>query len=76
VLAVVADDDLQKLSKLGFAQADARMPADEVEGLIEQRKAAKTARDFARADAIRKQLTDSGIILEDSKDGSVRWKYK
>jgi len=52
------------------------MPADEVEGLIEQRKAAKTARDFARADAIRKQLTDSGIILEDSKDGSVRWKYK
>jgi cysteinyl-tRNA synthetase len=76
VLAVLADDDLAKLSKMGFAQADARMPAEEVEALIEQRKAAKAARDFQGADAIRKRLTDSGIILEDAKDGSVRWKYK
>jgi cysteinyl-tRNA synthetase len=76
VLAVLADDDLAKLSKMGFAQADARMPAEGVEALIEQRKAAKAARDFQGADAIRKRLTDSGIILEDAKDGSVRWKYK
>jgi cysteinyl-tRNA synthetase len=52
------------------------MPPEEVEALIEQRKAAKAARDFQGADAIRKRLTDSGIILEDAKDGSVRWKYK
>jgi cysteinyl-tRNA synthetase len=76
VLAVLADDDVDKLSKMGFARADARMPAEEVEARIEQRKAAKSARDFQRADTIRKELTDSGIILEDAKDGSVRWKYK
>jgi cysteinyl-tRNA synthetase len=76
VLAVLADDDVAKLQKMGFASGDAQMPREQVEALIEQRKAAKASRDFARADALRKQLTDSGIILEDSKDGTVRWKYK
>ncbi|HTZ75523.1 MAG TPA: cysteine--tRNA ligase [Candidatus Aquilonibacter sp.] len=76
VLAVLVDDDADKLSKMGFVQADVRMPAEEVERLIEERKKAKSARDFQRADVIRKQLTDAGIILEDAKDGSVRWKYK
>jgi cysteinyl-tRNA synthetase len=47
----------------------------EVEELIAARNAAKKARDFARSDAIRKQLLDAGIILEDTKDG-VRWKRK
>jgi cysteinyl-tRNA synthetase len=47
-----------------------------VEVLVEERNAAKKKRDFKRADEIRKKLTDSGIILEDIKDGSVRWKYK
>jgi cysteinyl-tRNA synthetase len=76
VLAVLVDDDVEKLAKMGFVQADARMPAEQVEALIEQRKAAKTARDFQRADALRNQLTDAGIVLEDAKDGTVRWKYK
>ena len=52
------------------------MPAAEIDALIEERNAAKRKRDFKRADAIRKQLADSGIIIEDTKDGSVRWKYK
>jgi cysteinyl-tRNA synthetase len=47
----------------------------EVERLIAERNAAKKARDFARADAIRKQLDDAGIIVEDTKDG-IRWKRK
>jgi cysteinyl-tRNA synthetase len=76
VLAVLVEDDVEKLRKMGFAQGDPRLSAEEVEALIEQRKTAKSARDFQRADALRKQLTDSGIILEDAKDGSVRWKYK
>jgi cysteinyl-tRNA synthetase len=76
VLAVLAEDDAAKLQKMGFASGDAQMPGEQVEALIEQRKAAKASRDFARADAIRKQLTDSGILLEDAKDGTVRWKYK
>lgn len=76
VLAVLVDDDIEKLSKMGFVQADSRMPAEAVEAAIAERKNAKAARDFKRADDIRKQLTDSGIILEDAKDGTVRWKYK
>ncbi|MCS3744819.1 cysteinyl-tRNA synthetase [Xanthomonas arboricola] len=41
--------------------------------LVEERNSAKKARDFARADAIRKQLADEGIVLEDTPQG-VRWK--
>jgi len=48
---------------------------DEIEKLIAERNAAKKSRDFARSDAIRKQLSDAGILLEDTKDG-VRWKRK
>jgi cysteinyl-tRNA synthetase len=51
------------------------IPDAEVEGLIAERNAAKKARDFARADAIRKQLDEAGIIVEDTKDG-IRWKRK
>ncbi len=47
----------------------------EVEGLIAERTAAKKSRDFARADGIRNQLLELGIILEDTKDG-IRWKRK
>ena len=45
----------------------------EVETLIAERTSAKKARDFARADEVRKQLADQGVILEDTKEG-VRWK--
>jgi len=47
----------------------------EVEKLIAARTAAKKARDFTRADEIRAQLLEHGIILEDTKDG-IRWKRK
>ena len=44
-----------------------------VEALIEERTAAKKARNFSRADEIRKHLAEQAIILEDTKEG-VRWK--
>jgi cysteinyl-tRNA synthetase len=46
-----------------------------VDALVAQRTDAKKARDFARADQIRGQLLEAGIILEDTKSG-VRWKRK
>jgi cysteinyl-tRNA synthetase len=42
---------------------------------IEARKAAKKARDFNAADAIREELVGKGILLEDTPQG-VRWKRK
>jgi cysteinyl-tRNA synthetase len=47
----------------------------EVESMIAERTAAKKAKNFARADQIREQLLEQGIILEDTKSG-VRWKRK
>jgi len=76
VLGVLVDDDDDKLRKLGFGVAQARLAAAQVEALIAERTEAKQRRDFQRADAIRQQLADSGILIEDMKDGSVRWKYK
>ena len=46
-----------------------------VNALVAERTAAKKARDFARADQIRDQLLEQGIVLEDTKAG-VRWKRK
>jgi cysteinyl-tRNA synthetase len=51
------------------------VPVDEIERLITERREARRARDFARADAIRKDLEARGIILEDSAAGT-RWKRK
>jgi cysteinyl-tRNA synthetase len=44
-----------------------------IDALIEQRNAARAARDFASADAIRDKLTAMGVILEDA-DGVTRWR--
>ncbi|HZH43573.1 MAG TPA: cysteine--tRNA ligase [Lysobacter sp.] len=52
----------------GAQNDDARIQA-----LIDERAAAKKARDFARADAIRDQLAAEGVLLEDTPQG-VRWR--
>ncbi len=46
---------------------------EDVEKLIEERQAARKAKNYARADEIRNQLADMGIILEDTRAG-VKWR--
>jgi len=48
---------------------------EQIEMLVAERVQAKKMRSFARADAIRAELADKGVVIEDSKDG-VRWKRK
>lgn len=52
-----------------------QISADEIETLIAERAAAKKAKDFARADAIREELSSKGVVIEDTRAG-VRWSYK
>ena len=75
ILAVLVDD-AETLKKFGAGGPRGEINPGQVESLIEERTAAKKRRDFKHADAIRQQLADSGIILEDRKDGTVRWKHK
>jgi cysteinyl-tRNA synthetase len=65
------------LGVLGAAEEeglDAQL-ASEVEALIEERNAARKNRDFKRADEIRNQLSERGILLEDTPQGT-KWKRK
>jgi cysteinyl-tRNA synthetase len=76
VFAVLEDNDAEKLKALGYG-ADAAAPDDaEIERLVAQRQAARKKKDFAESDRIRNELLKRGIILEDTKDGNVRWKRK
>ncbi|RZA21311.1 MAG: cysteine--tRNA ligase [Lysobacteraceae bacterium] len=64
---------LQQDPAAWFARGASNDDDARIQVLIDQRIAAKKSRDFARADAIRQQLADEGILLEDTPQG-VRWK--
>ena len=57
----------------GTKQNDGITP-DQIEAQIEARKQAKQAKDFAKADLIRKSLLEQGIILEDKPSGITEWR--
>ena len=76
IFAVMEDNDAEKLRALGFGPADSGPDDSEIEKLIADRQSARQRRDFAASDRIRKELADRGILIEDLKDGSVRWKRK
>lgn len=65
-------EDMDKVLGVIVAETDDILP-DEIEALIEQRQQARKNRDFAEADRIRDYLKDSGIVLEDTREG-VRWR--
>ena len=56
-----------------FGEQQREILDSEIQALLNERQEARRRRDFGRADEIRRELADRGIILEDTKDG-VRWK--
>jgi cysteinyl-tRNA synthetase len=76
IFAVLQDDDAEKLRALGIAGGDAGLSDAEIEVLVAERQAARKRRDFAASDRLRDELAGRGIVLEDSRDGTVRWKRK
>jgi cysteinyl-tRNA synthetase len=76
VIRAAFDDVDRVLGVLALRRREdqaAAIPADEVERLIGERRAARSRRDFAEADRIRQALADRGIVLEDTAAGT-RWK--
>jgi cysteinyl-tRNA synthetase len=53
----------------------ATLSDEEIEKLVAEHSQARKTRDFARSDAIRAELGENGVILENTKDG-VRWRRK
>ena len=76
IFAVIEDNDGEKLKALGYETAGEATDDSEIERLVAERQAARLRRDFTASDRIRKELADRGILLEDTKDGGVRWKRK
>ena len=89
VFAVLEDNDGEPTRRaLEWAESAGRMDqvapellarqglTDEaIDALVAERTLAKKQRNFARADQIRNELAEKGVLIEDSKDG-VRWKRK
>ena len=76
IFAVLRDDDAEKLKALGIAPIAPTLSDVEVEARIAERQEVRKRRDFAASDRIRDELAELGIIIEDSRDGTVRWKRK
>jgi cysteinyl-tRNA synthetase len=69
------DDVLGVLALRRSEENQPPVPVEEIDRLIEERRAARRRRDFAAADRIRDGLATRGVLLEDSA-GGTRWKRK
>ena len=74
-LVETVKDTIKKLCDvLGIiTEKEEELLDSDIEKLIEERQAARKAKNFARADEIRDQLAAQGILLEDTREG-VKWK--
>ncbi|MFZ0212585.1 MAG: cysteine--tRNA ligase [Candidatus Acidiferrales bacterium] len=76
IFALLDDNDAAKLRALGFESGGSEMSAAEIDALVAERQQARNQRNFKRADDIRQELAERGILLEDTRDGGIRWKKK
>jgi len=71
-----AEGKLDKASKEVVELAGTNgLPDEQIEQLVMEHEQARKARDFAKSDALRAQLSDAGVVVENTKEG-VRWRRK
>ena len=71
---LLRDEILQLMDVMGLiAEPKEELLDADIEKLIEERQAARKAKNFARADEIRNELLEKGITLLDTREG-VKWK--
>jgi cysteinyl-tRNA synthetase len=75
VLNLLQADPGDMLTTLRQKPAELPISAEEIEALIAQRTEARQNKDWARADKIRNDLLEMGILLEDTPQGTI-WKVK
>lgn len=68
-------EEIVKLSDICglIVEKNEELPSADIEKLIEERQTARKEKNFARADEIRVELLNKGILLEDTREG-VKWK--
>jgi cysteinyl-tRNA synthetase len=69
ILEKAPADFFEKIASSGEA-----IGVREIESLIDERAKARKEKDWAKADGLRKRLTDMGIVLEDTPRGTT-WRY-
>lgn len=75
VVSLFQLDDWQFTTSRESSRQGADMLSDSaIQGKLVERNEARRRKDFARADAIRDELQEQGIIIEDRPDGTSRWK--
>lgn len=77
MLAVLAHaDEVFQVLREDEPTGPVRVSAAEIEALLERREHHRQQREFAAADALRKQLDEAGVLVEDVKGGRARWRWK
>jgi cysteinyl-tRNA synthetase len=75
VLNLLQADPQAMLAALRQKPADLRLAPEEIDTLIQRRTLARKNKDWAQADAIRRQLLEAEILLEDTPQGTI-WRVK
>ena len=74
LIEIVLDSILDLCDVLGIeGKKEEELLDSDIEQKIQERNQARANKDFAKSDAIRDELLEKGIILEDTREG-VRWK--
>ncbi len=75
VLNILQAEPRQMVTLLRQQTGELALAPEEIERLIAERTAARKRKDFSRADAIRQELAEKGILLEDTPKGTL-WRVK